>query len=138
MSRTVSPSAGRRYGLALVGRVWEVTRPSGNATRTRQTFPPPEPRKRDPRPGGATPSCRASRPTSRMRGGAPHHTSTLTAEGQACIFIAVDHCSRSAWVSMPPGGDLDTKRWNPSDKASASSSVATPVSSCSTTTAASS
>lgn len=26
MSRTVSPSAGRRYGLALVCRVWEVAR----------------------------------------------------------------------------------------------------------------
>jgi hypothetical protein len=28
MSRTVSPSVGRRYGLALVCRVWEVARSS--------------------------------------------------------------------------------------------------------------
>jgi len=49
MSRTVSPSVGRRYGLALVCRVWEVARSSVYARRTHQTFPPPQPRKRGPK-----------------------------------------------------------------------------------------
>jgi transposase InsO family protein len=49
MSRTVSPSAGRRYGLALVCRVWEIARSSVYEVRTRQVTPAPPPRKRGPK-----------------------------------------------------------------------------------------
>ena len=36
MSQTVSPSTGRRYGLAMVCRIWEVARSSVYAGRRRQ------------------------------------------------------------------------------------------------------
>lgn len=155
MSRTISPSVGRRYGLALVCQVWEVARSSVYATRTRQTFPPPEPRKRGPKTrwGDAeltalirevitaspwlgegyrkvwaqlgfrgirvckrrvlrlmrlanllSPSRSFKLAVIKSHNGrittdrpdemwGTDQTSTLTAEGQACIFIAVDHCS---------------------------------------------
>ena len=48
MSRTVSPSTRRRYGLALVCRVWEVARSSVYATRRRESSPP-ESHKRGPK-----------------------------------------------------------------------------------------
>lgn len=46
MSQTVSPSTGRRYGLALVCRVWEVARSSVYALRTRRQSPPTAPRRK--------------------------------------------------------------------------------------------
>jgi hypothetical protein len=49
MSRTVSAPTGRRYGLALVCRVWEVARSSVYATRTRPPSPTLEQRKRGPK-----------------------------------------------------------------------------------------
>ena len=50
MSQTVSPSTGRRYGLALVCRAWEVARSSVYAVRTRRQLPPTAPpRKRGPK-----------------------------------------------------------------------------------------
>ncbi len=49
MSRTVSPSTRRRYGLALVCRAWEVNRSTVYAVRTRTTSPPPERGKRGPK-----------------------------------------------------------------------------------------
>jgi hypothetical protein len=49
VSRTVSPSAGRRYGLALVCRVWEIARSSVYSVRTRLASPAPEARKRGPK-----------------------------------------------------------------------------------------
>lgn len=45
MTRTVSLSIGRRYGLALVCRVWEQARSSVHAVRMRHTTPPPAPQK---------------------------------------------------------------------------------------------
>jgi len=155
MSRTVSPSVGRRYGLALVCRVWEIARSSVYAERTRQTSPPPQPRKRGPKtrwsdaeltelirevikaspwlgegyrkvwaqlgfkgirvckrrvlrlmrlanllsPSRSFKLAIAKSHNGRITTDQPDEmwgtdqTSTLTAEGQACIFIAVDHCS---------------------------------------------
>jgi hypothetical protein len=49
MSRTVSPSVGRRYGLALVCRVWEIARSSVYSVRTRLASPALETRKRGPK-----------------------------------------------------------------------------------------
>ncbi len=49
MSQTISPSTGRRYGLALVCRVWEMARSSVYAVRTRRESPAPAPRKREDR-----------------------------------------------------------------------------------------
>jgi putative transposase len=49
MSRTVSPSAGRRYGLALVCRVWDINRSTIYATRHRLSAPSAEPTKRGPK-----------------------------------------------------------------------------------------
>lgn len=155
MSRTVSPSTGRRYGLALVCRVWEAARSSVYATRRRGSSPPPEPGKRGPKTQWSdaqlTELIKKTITTSPWLGEGyrkvwaqlrfqdirvgkrrvlrlmrlanllspsrsfklaivnPHEgrittdrpdemwgtdqTSALTGEGQACIFIAVDHCS---------------------------------------------
>jgi putative transposase len=49
MSQTISPSAGRRYGLALACRVWEVSRSSLYASRTGANSPPTAPHKRGPK-----------------------------------------------------------------------------------------
>lgn len=49
MSQTVSPSTGRRYGLALVCRVWEMCRSSVYAVRTRRASLPAELGKRGPK-----------------------------------------------------------------------------------------
>ncbi|HEX2681738.1 MAG TPA: hypothetical protein VHQ03_10645 [Candidatus Dormibacteraeota bacterium] len=49
MSRTVSPSAGRRYGLARVCRVWEVNRSTIYAVRTRTNSLSLTPGKRGPK-----------------------------------------------------------------------------------------
>lgn len=155
MSRTVSASAGRRYGLALVCRVWEVARSSVYAVRTREESPALEPRKRGPKTewsdaqlteliketitsspwlGEGYRKVWAQLRFQGVRVGRrrvlrlmrlanllspsrsfklaivkPHEgrittdrpdemwgtdqTSALTGEGQACIFIAVDHCT---------------------------------------------
>jgi len=155
MSRTVSPSAGRRYGLALVCRVWEVARSSVYAERTRESSPSSEPRKRGPKTSWSdaqlTEMIKETITTSPWLGEGyrkvwaqlrfqgiraskrrvlrlmrlanllspsrsfklaivkahngritterpdqmwgTDQTSALTGEGQACIFIAVDHCS---------------------------------------------
>lgn len=155
MSRTVSASTGRRYGLALVCRVWEVARSSVYATRTRPPSPTLEQPKRGPKTqwtdAELTQLIQETITTSPWLGEGyrkvwaqlrfqdirvckrrvlrlmrlanllspsrsfklaivkPHkgrittdrpdemwgtdQTSALTGEGQACIFIAVDHCS---------------------------------------------
>ena len=155
MSRTVSPSVGRRYGLALVCRVWDVARSSVYATRTRPTSPTLEQRKRGPKtqwtdaeltqliqetittspwlgegyrkvwaqlrfqdirvckrrvlrlmrlanllsPSRSFKLAIVKAHQGRITTDRPDEmwgtdqTSALTAEGQACIFIAVDHCS---------------------------------------------
>ena len=155
MSQTVSPSTGRRYGLALVCRVWEVARSSVYAVKTRRESPAPSPRKRGPKTALSDPELTgliretiASSPWlgegyrkvwAQLRGRGikvckrrvlrlmreanllspsrsfklaivkqhdgrittdqpdemwgTDQTSTLTAEGQACVFIAVDHCT---------------------------------------------
>jgi len=49
MSQTISPSTGRRYGLALVCRVWEMARSSVYAVRTRRESPASAPLKREDR-----------------------------------------------------------------------------------------
>jgi hypothetical protein len=49
MSQAVSPSTGRRYGLALVCRIWEQPRSTVYAVRKRQAVPVPVPRKRGPK-----------------------------------------------------------------------------------------
>lgn len=49
MSQTVSPSADRRYGLALTCRVLEIPRSTVYAIRARTLAPPPAPRKRGPK-----------------------------------------------------------------------------------------
>ena len=56
MSQAVSPSTGRRYGLALVCRVWEKPRSTVYAVRKRQAVPAPVPRSGDRRQRSATPS----------------------------------------------------------------------------------
>jgi transposase InsO family protein len=153
MSRTVSPSTGRGYGLALVCRVWEVARSSVYAVRTRQASPAPC--KRGPK--TALPDAELTLLISETIANSPwlgegyrkvwaqlrdqeirvckrrvlrlmreanllspsrtfklavvkehdgrittdrpdemwgtDQTGTLTAEGHACIFIAVDHCN---------------------------------------------
>jgi putative transposase len=153
MSRSVSPSAGRCYGVAAVTRVWSVAR----ATLYRHRLPRPEVPRRRPGPAGAMPDAElvgtiraviaacpfhgeghrkiwarlrfAGIRTSRRRvlrlmrehsllapsrtGGprGPHAhdgtivtthvdtmwgtdlTTVVTGEGQAAVFIAVDHCS---------------------------------------------
>jgi putative transposase len=154
MSREVSPSAGRAYGLARVTRVWGVAR----ATVYRHRRPVPEAARRRPGPVGPMPdpdlvdAIRAalaaspfhgeghrkvwarlrlagvrtsrrrvlrlmrehgllapSRTGSPPRGPRSHDgtiipatvdtmwgtdlTTTLTGEGQAAVFVAVDHCS---------------------------------------------
>ena len=161
MSRTVSPSAGRRYGLALVCRVWEVSRSSVYAVTSRESSPPPEPRRRGPKTNWSdvqlTELIKETITTSPWLGEGyrkvwaqlrfqdirvckrrvlrlmrlanllspsrsfklaivkahqgrittdrpdemwgPDQTSTLTAEGQACIFIAyvAVECARERW-----------------------------------------
>jgi putative transposase len=49
MSQAVSPSTGRRYGLALVCRAWEMCRSSVYAVRTRRASPRAELGKRGPK-----------------------------------------------------------------------------------------
>jgi len=49
MSQTASPSAGHRYGLAAVCRVWEVARSTVYARIAREVMPPPQRRRRGPR-----------------------------------------------------------------------------------------
>jgi putative transposase len=49
MSQAVSPSTGRRYGLALVCRVWETARSSVYAVRSQRQSPAMPPRKRGPK-----------------------------------------------------------------------------------------
>ncbi len=59
MSRTVSPSTDRRYGLALVCRVWQRPRSSVYAMRTRAESPPPA-RKRGPKTALSDPELTAA------------------------------------------------------------------------------
>ena len=124
MSQAVSLSTGKRYGLALVCRVWERSRATVYWRRNRGA----QPSSRDARPGphGPCPDAELLEHIQavfdrhpphfysvihrRPRGPKNHEgtittdavnerwgtdlTSTITAEeGQACIFVAVDHCS---------------------------------------------
>ena len=50
MAETVSPAAGRRYGVARVCRVWGVPRSSFYAAHTTATRPPVAPARRGPKP----------------------------------------------------------------------------------------
>ena len=50
MAETVSPAAGRRYGVARVCRAWDVPRSSFYAARTAATRPPAAPARRGPKP----------------------------------------------------------------------------------------
>jgi len=155
MSRTISPSSGHHYGLALVCRVWQRARSSVYAVRTGLDSPPPLRRKRGPKTAlsdqeltalirgtiAASPwlgegyrKVWAQLRTKGIRVGkrrvlrlmreanllspsrsfrlavvkqdkgrittdqpdemwGTDQTSALTAEGQACVFIAVDHCT---------------------------------------------
>ena len=90
MSRTVSPSSGKPYGLALVCRTWRAPR----ATVYRCRLPSrPEPAGR-PGPVGPmsdTALLAAIRAVDMMWG--TDLTTTITGEGQAAVFIAIDHCS---------------------------------------------
>jgi putative transposase len=153
MSRAVSPSSGRAYGLARVARVWGVAR----ATVYRRRRPAPEVPRRRPGPGGPMPDAALLEAIRAVLAASPFHgeghrkvwarlrhggirtskrrvlrlmgehdllapsrtgsprgprshdgtiipetidtmwgtdlTATLTGEGQAAIFVAVDHCS---------------------------------------------
>jgi putative transposase len=153
MSRAVSPSSGRAYGLARVARVWGVAR----ATVYRRRRPAPEVPRRRPGPGGPMPDAALLEAIRAVLAASPFHgeghrkvwarlrhggvrtskrrvlrlmgehdllapsrtgsprgprshdgtiipetidtmwgsdlTTALTGEGQAAIFVAVDHCS---------------------------------------------
>jgi putative transposase len=153
MSRAVSPSSGRAYGLARVARVWGVAR----ATVYRRRRPAPEVPRRRPGPVGAMPDADLLEAIRAVLAASPFHgeghrkvwarlrhggirtskrrvlrlmgehdllapsrtgsprgprshdgtiipetidtmwgsdlTTALTGEGQAAIFVAVDHCS---------------------------------------------
>ena len=153
MSRAVSPSSGRAYGLARVARVWGVAR----ATVYRRRRPAPEVPRRRPGPGGPMPDADLLEAIRAVLAASPFHgeghrkvwarlrhggvrtskrrvlrlmgehdllapsrtgsprgprshdgtiipetidtmwgsdlTTALTGEGQAAIFVAVDHCS---------------------------------------------
>jgi transposase InsO family protein len=155
MSQAISPSSGRRYGLALVCRVWEQPRSLVYAVRTRSAAPPPALGKRGPKTAFTdaelTALIRTTIETSEWLGEGyrkvwaqlreqgirvgkrrvlrlmreanllspsrtfklavvetrdgrittdqpdemwgTDQTGTMTAEGHACIFIAVDHCT---------------------------------------------
>lgn len=155
MSQAISPSSGRRYGLAQVCRVWEVARSSVYAAKCRRRSPSPTAGKRGPRtpisdpeltglikeaietsewlgegyrkvwaqlrekgirvckrrvlrlmrqadllsPSRSFKAAEAKEHKGRITTEEPDlmwgtdQTSALTGEGQACIFIAVDHCN---------------------------------------------
>ena len=153
MSRSVSPSAGRRYGVAVVTRVWGVAR----ATFYRHRLPPSAGPRRRPGPAGAMPDAELVEKIRAVITASPFHgeghrkvwarlrfagirssrrrvlrlmrehgllapsrtggpcgprahdgtivtervdtmwgtdlTTVVTGEGQAAVFVAVDHCS---------------------------------------------
>jgi len=153
MSRIISPSSGKPYGLALVCRVWRVAR----ATVYRRRVPPQSGSPRRPGPVGSTPDATLLQAIHAILAASPFHgdghrkiwarlrvagvrtskrrvlrlmrendllapsrvgsprgprshdgtiipemvdtiwgtdlTTTITGEGQAAVFLAVDHCS---------------------------------------------
>ena len=150
MSRTTSPSVGRRYGLALVRRVWRLAR----STVYRHREPPRAAAPRRPGPLGPMPDAELVEAIRAVLAASPFHgeghrkvrarlrrggirtsgrrvlrlmreadlrapsragtprshdgtivpeavdvmwgtdpTTTITGEGQAAVFVAVDHCS---------------------------------------------
>ena len=128
MSRTISPSSRKPYGLALVCRVWAAPR----ATVYRHRVPPRAGSPRRPGPVGSMPDAALLQAIRAMLAASPFHgeghrkvwarlrvadvrtskrhdgtiipqtvdtmwgtdlTTTITGEGQAAVFIAIDHCS---------------------------------------------